>query len=74
MTEIHKIIWEHPTIGNILEYTCLEHEQEILGALQALGIGCAATFSNMPVCYRCIYNGHPVRTWIGECQTTELMP
>src|SRR6185312_5836897 len=41
--EIHRIEWNPPRHGDIVETACLKHEGEILRALRMLGIGCGGS-------------------------------
>lgn len=60
------IQWNHPIKGRVTEEVCKEHEQEVLGALQTLGIGCTGTYGKIDICFRCIYSGYRFRDWMDK--------
>jgi hypothetical protein len=64
MTEIE---WDHPNAGTLKEGLCPQHVKDVLGAIQALGMGCIAK----PVrdgrdCERCMaeFRGTALRDYV----------
>lgn len=66
--------WVHPNIGRIEEPVCPDHLNQVMGALQTLGVGCTATEQHHHfTCLRCQASpGNIPRTllrqWFGKAR------
>lgn len=59
-----KIIWNHPTKGEITEILCDKHADQVFKAIVLLGIGCDGQEDVLGICLRCVYDGYDFREWI----------
>lgn len=60
-----KITWTHPNKGTIIETLCEQHADQVVDALELLGIGCTG-YTDDGVCLRCIYDGYDITTWMDQ--------
>lgn len=61
-----KLIWTHPTKGDITENLCNDHIEIVTKALNTLGIGFEGDDSMIGVCLRCAYGDTDIRTWMDQ--------
>jgi hypothetical protein len=63
--ELHRVEWQHPSLGRISETVCPSHEGEVLAGLRTLGIGCSGSVeTERDACDRCAHRGLRARVWL----------
>lgn len=64
MSDLERLEWRHPYLGEVVEVICVRHRRQVLAALRTLGIGSGGTTAKAGACLRCAHDGARPALWL----------